>query len=179
MFLARNISQKYSNACELYLFRSFKGITEENLGTYSEMSAMSLSIPQPPGSIAVTAPGDFAHYLSSGELAGYRVSTSRRNAVQTSFFPANLNGRSKIWKSQDLKIYDNSEYFFATFPIALALFWGTGGREIASSEPLSRVFGILSRFLDKTGVNNYLSGPQVDGFSRYHGDMVCPFGAFG
>ena len=58
------------------------GPTEENLGTYSETSAISSPITQLPGGfIAVTDPGNFPPELSAGDLSGYRIPTPRENAA--------------------------------------------------------------------------------------------------
>ena len=148
MFRTINISRKYSNAWEPYLFRSSNGITEENLGTHSEMSALSSAIPQHPGCpIAASTQGNATPELSANEISCYRIATYRRNGVRKILLPANLNARSKIWMSRDLVIYSKSEYVYATLPglpIALSMFWGKGGREIPTSEESSMIFTILS-----------------------------------
>ena len=52
-------------------------------------------------------------------------------------------------------VYSNSEYVYATFPIALSLFRGKGGEEICLSKPLSAIFTILPHCLNTTATNNY------------------------
>ena len=65
--------------------------------------------------------------------------------------------------SKDLERYSNSEYVYAIFPIAIALFWGKGGRGIANSKPLSMIFAILTHCLNTTAVVIILSGRRADG----------------
>ena len=62
--------------------------------------------------------------------------------------------------SRDLKIYANSKYVCAISPIALAMSWDKGGREIARPIPFDMVFTILTHFLNKTAVNNYFVRTQ-------------------
>ena len=52
-------------------------------------------------------------------------------------------------------MYSNSAYGYAISPIALVLFRGKGFREIATSQPLSMVFTILSHCRNTTAVRNY------------------------
>ena len=70
-----------------------------------------------------------------------------------------------IWMSRDLKVFHNSEYFYAIFQIAIALFWCKGGLEIANSEPSSMIFEILAHCLNTTDINNY--------FARTPGRWFC------
>ena len=158
------------------------GVTEENLGTYSETSVISLSIPAQCVSIAEPSPSSKVHILSAGEMAGYSPSTTREDAVQKSLAPRNLNDRAKIWMSQDLKIFPNSEYVHAISPIALALFWGKGGREIPTSEPLSMILTILTHCLNTSDVSYYFARTQGRWFcldAMLRGDApLAPLGDF-
>ena len=94
---------------------------------------------------------------SSGGLPGYRKSMSKPDAVVKCLDPIPGNIRNRIWMCPSLSIYSNYEYVYAIFPIAVALFWGKGGRVIADSRPLSMIFAILSHVLSATALNNYYS----------------------
>ena len=89
-----NISQKYFNTREQSFFRTCKGLTEENLGTYSEMSAISLSIPPQGGSIAEPSPAHNVPILPANDLAGYSASIAQEDAVQKSLLPINKSERT-------------------------------------------------------------------------------------
>ena len=65
------------------------------------------------------------------------------------------NARNQMRMCPELSIFSNSEYVYAIFPIAVALRWGKGGREITESEPLSVIFTTLTHCLNKTAVSNY------------------------
>ena len=66
--------------------------------------------------------------MEAGEIALYRISMSKDDAARQTLNPPNTNVRNKVWTSRDLQSFYNSEYIYATYPIDLALFWGTGGR---------------------------------------------------
>ena len=102
---------------------------------------------------------------SAADLSGYRIAMSRDEAARTCLLPYNWDGRAKIRMSRDLRIYSNLEYVYAIFPIALALFWCKGGREIANSEPLYMIFTILTHCLNRTDGGNY--------FVRTDGRRFC------
>ena len=64
-----------------------------------------------------------------------------------------------------LRVYSNSEYVYAIFPIAVALFWDQWGRDISNSEALATIFTILAHCLNASAINNY--------FTRTHGQLSC------
>ena len=127
------------------------------------MSAISLSIP--PQDSTTGEPENVAVELSANTHAGYRISTPQENAVQKSLLPANLNVRTQVWTPQGLSISANSEYAYAIPPIALALFWGKGGREIAESKPLSMISKILTLCINTTSIYNYSARGNGQWFS--------------
>ena len=129
------------------------------------MSAISLSIPPQGGSIAEPSPAHNVRKLSAKYLSGYRVSTTQEDEVLKSLLPINLIGRAKIWMSRDLKIYSNSKYVYASFPIFLAMFWPKGDRGIPRSKSLSMIFTILTHCINTTDINNY--------FVRTQGRRCC------
>ena len=77
---------------------------------------------------------------TGNEVSGYESVLKHHQAVKKSLGPIDPNVRNKTWMSHDLSVYANNEYVYATFPIALALFWGKGGGEICQSKPLSVIF---------------------------------------
>ena len=80
--------------------------------------------------------------------------------------PISGNVRNQVWMSPELLCYANSEYAYAIFPIALALFWEMGGKEICLSRPLSVIFEILSHFLSATDTNNYSVRTKENGLAE-------------
>ena len=122
------------------------------------MSAISLSIPHPGTATEIVTPE-----LSAGDLAGYRFSMSKENAARKSLLPVNLNSLAKVWMPHDIRIPSDSEYVYAIFTIALALFLDKGVREIATSKPLSMEFTILSHCLNKPDFDNYFLEPTDNG----------------
>ena len=109
----------------------------------------------------VTTPAE----RSVGEVSGRKEVLKHHEAVMKCLGPISENVRNKARMSPHLQIYSNSEYVYATFPIALSLFWGKGGGEICLSRPLSVIFIILSRCLYTTASNNY--------YVRTHGQWSC------
>ena len=83
------------------------------------MSAISLTIPL---TVSITGAGPeiATPELTVGDLAVYRISISKENAARGILLPVNLNARAKVWRFQDIRIYNNSEYVYAIPPIALA-----------------------------------------------------------
>ena len=67
---------------------------------------------------------------TANEVSGYQSALKPHQAVRKSLDPADPKVRSKTWIPPGLSVYANNEYVFATFPIALALFWDKGGGEI-------------------------------------------------
>ena len=55
----------------------------------------------------------------------------------------------------DLNVYANNEYVYAIYPIAIALFWERGGKEICESKALTVIFTIMTHCLNVTAPNNY------------------------
>ena len=68
--------------------------------------------------------------------------------------------------SPEFLAYANSEFVYAISPIALALFWEMGGKEICLSRPLSVIFEILSHFLSATDTNNYSVRTKENGLAE-------------
>ena len=99
--------------------------------------------------------------LTANEMSGYRTATIKEDALQKCRLPISDNVQSRVWMSHDLSVYSNSEYVYAIFPIAGALFWDKGVREIAKAQPLSTIFTILTHRLNTTAINKY--------FVRTHG----------
>ena len=85
------------------------------------MSVASLSAPPPWRVCARTFPGKPERNSPANEVSEYRASMSQEDAVRKSLFPISLNVRTQIWMSRDLKIFSNSEYAYAIFPVAIAL----------------------------------------------------------
>ena len=118
----------------------------------------ALSIPIPQGAVSVSeqaspmAPGKVQ---TANGLSGYKNSTALEDSIQKFLAPISVNARTRIWTAQDLSLYSNSEYLYAIFPIAIAVFWDRGGRAIVESEPLPLIFAILTHCLNKTATNNY------------------------
>ena len=96
------------------------------------------------GNVAVSAserPAETTHAeRPGGEISAYREVLKHHESVKKRIGPISGNVRNKIRMSPDLLIYSNSEYVYATRPIALALFWGKGGGEICLSRQLSVIF---------------------------------------
>ena len=101
----------------------------ENVGLPS--SEQPVGIPPAPESIR-------ANCLDTENLC------QKSDDVEKCLGPISENARNQIWMCPDLSIYSNSEYVYAIFPLAVALFWGKGGREIPESVPLSTICAILS-----------------------------------
>ena len=102
---------------------------------------------------------------SAGERDGCRKSTNKEDAVKKRPDRISENVRNQIWMCPGLSTFPNSEYVYAIFSTAVALFWGKGGRCIAESKPLSVIFTILTHCLDTSAVNNY--------FVRMTGKWSC------
>ena len=92
---------------------------------------------------------------TANEIAGYLGVLKPHEAVRKSLDPIDPKVRNKTWMSSELCVYANNEYVFATFPIALALFWDMGGKEICETRSLTVIFTILSHCLSTTATNNY------------------------
>ena len=88
-------------------------------------------------------------------ISGYLGVLKPHEAVRKSLDPIDPKVRNKAWMSSELCVYANNEYVFATFPIALALFWDKGGKEICESRSLTVIFTILTHCLSTTATNNY------------------------
>ena len=88
-------------------------------------------------------------------LSGYRQTMSIEEAVRKSTNCNNLNSRNKIRRPRDLNIFANSEFRFTCLPIATALPWGNGGREMPRPKALTMIFTIFTHFLNSTNANNY------------------------
>ena len=105
---------------------------------------MSLRSESRRGNVAVSASerpaGTTPAEKPGGEIAGYKEVLNQHESVKKCLDPISENIRNKVRMSPDLQIYSNSEYVYATSPIALFLFWGKGGKEICLSRPLSVIF---------------------------------------
>ena len=105
---------------------------------------MSLKSESHHGNVIVSASGRPAEIKivreTGNEVSGYESVLKHHQAVKKSLGPIGPNVRNKTWMSQDLSVYANNEYVYATFPIALSLFWGKGGKGIWRSKPLSVIF---------------------------------------
>ena len=116
------------------------------------MSAISISIP--PQESITGGPPKAVKNSAANPLSGYRISTNKEDSVRRIILPENLNARTKVWMSQELSIYPNSEYAYDISPIAPSLFWDKGCRGISESLPLSMIFAILTHCLNTTAINN-------------------------
>ena len=119
---------------ETFPISFFRVLTEflpEKRKTYSKMSLRSESHL---GDVVVSVskrPEEVKPVVkTANEVSGYQSVLKPFQAVRESLDPIDPNVRNKTWMSQDLSAYANNEYVFATFPIALALFWDKGGGEI-------------------------------------------------
>ena len=105
---------------------------------------MSLKSAYHRGNVIVSVSGPPAEIKivrkSGNEVSGYESVLKQHQAVEKSLGPIGANVRNKTWMSQDLSVYANNEYFYATFAIALSLSWDKGGGEICQSKPLSVIF---------------------------------------
>ena len=119
------------------------------------MSLLGAPIPLNGWSASELSPCNPELFLAANEVDGYRFSTSLEGAVRKCLLPISLDDRAEIWMSRDLKVFPNSEYANAIFPIAISSFWGKGGRGIPNSKPLSTIFAILTHRLNKTDIDNY------------------------
>ena len=85
------------------------------------------------GNVAVSASGrpmgTTPAEKPGGEISGYIEVLKQHEEVEKCIDPISENVRNKVSMSPDLQIYSNSEYVYATFPIALSIFWGKGGGE--------------------------------------------------
>ena len=83
----------------------------------------------------------------------------------------------------ELSAFSNSGYLYAIYPIAVALFWGKGGKEICFPRPLSLIFTIPPHCLNTTDVNNYsirTTGKWSYGDTVVKGSApLAPLGDFG
>ena len=134
---------KSSRAQAKPIFQKFLRVLMGGSRNIFRMYAISFSIPIHPGPIAVTDPEIAFTELFANELAGYRFSMSRESASRKILLHSNLNARDEVCMSQDLRIYSNSEYVYASSPNALVMRCDKGRREIAMSKPLSTIFTIL------------------------------------
>ena len=71
--------------------------------------------------------------ITAYEMSGYRPSMTKDDALRKCLLPISDNVESRVWMSQDLSIYSNSEYVYAIFPIAVAFFLGSMGAVILQS----------------------------------------------
>ena len=99
-------------------------------------------------------------------ISGYRTSMAKEDALRKCLLPVSDNVTSRVWMSRDLSVYSNSEYFYAIFPIAVALFWDRWGREIPKWKPSSMIFTTLTHCLNKTDIDNYFVRTQGHWFRR-------------
>ena len=114
---------------------------------------------------------------AANELYGCENSMSLEGAIRKRIAPIAENARTRIWMSQDLRVYSNSEYAYAIFPISIDLLWGKGCREVSESDSLDMIFAILTHCLNTTATNNYSVRTKgqwfcqdtiLIGFSHYH-----------
>ena len=120
------------------------------------MYVLSTPIPRRKGSVSEQAsPMAPENAQSANDLPGCKKSTALEDSIREFLAPIPDNARARIWMSLDLSLYSNSEYVYAIFPIAISLFLGKGGREIAESEPSAMIFAILTHWLNTTATNNY------------------------
>ena len=111
------------------------------------MSAASVNIPGNVGiSVSESQVEIPAPEKSSNELDGYKVSMPKSDAVEKCIGPISENARNQIWMCPELSVFSNSEYAYAIFPIAIALFWEKAEAKFVSQDlclwPLqfSRIF---------------------------------------
>ena len=90
---------------------------------------------------------------TANEVSGYQSVLKPFQAVRKSLDPIDPNVRNKTRMSHDLSVYANNEYVFATFPIALALFWDKGG------ERNLRITASNGNFYDSDPLSEY-NGPE-------------------
>ena len=92
---------------------------------------MSLRSESHRGDVVVSAlerPGEVKPVKkTANEVAGYEPVLKPYQSVRKSLGPIDPKVRNKTWMSPGLSVYANNDYVFATFPIALALFWDKGG----------------------------------------------------
>ena len=120
------------------------------------MSVLSNPIPHVEGPVSEQpSPMVSEKAQSANDVSGYRTSMAIEDAIQKCLAPISENARTRIWMSQELSVYSNSEFAYAIFPIAIALFCDKGGREIAESEPLSMICAILTHCLNTMDINIY------------------------
>ena len=124
-----------------------------------------ISISAPPNASIIDEEGKAPPEMSANTLACYKITMSREDGVRKCLSPSNSDTRAKNRTSRDLRIFANSEYVDATFPIALSLFWGKRCWGVAYSKPLSTVFTILTHCLYTKAANNY--------FAKTDGQWFC------
>ena len=92
------------------------------------MSVLSVHIPHVEGSASEQSPPEVPDRAqSANELPGRRSSMIREDAVRTWTLPISDNFTSRVWVSQDLSVYYNSEYVYAISPIAVDFSPGSVG----------------------------------------------------
>ena len=88
------------------------------------MSVVSVNTP---GNIGISVSGSPVgippHEKSPNELDGGKVSMTKADAVEKCLGPISENTRNQFCTCPDLSAFPNSEYVYAIYPIAIALFW--------------------------------------------------------
>ena len=134
------------------------------------------------GNVIVSAP-ELPEDITTPEKSGNDVSgcksvPKQHEAVKKSLDPFDPNVRNETWMSPDLLIYANSEYVYATSPIAIPLFWERAGGGICQSEPLSVIFfTTLAHCVNETATNNYSVRTDGNGLVETRFKRVCASGA--
>ena len=119
------------------------------------MSVVSVQIADMEVSVSEQATPIVPVAKSANEMSGYRTCMRQLGAIQKRPPAISENVRNRIRMSPELSIYSNSAYVYAISPIAIALFWGKGGRGIAESEPLYMISTTPTHCPNTTGISNY------------------------
>ena len=114
----------------------------------SHVGNVTVSVSERPGEVPLVA-------KAANEIAGYLSALKPHQAVKKCLGPIDGNARNKVWTPPDLNVYANNEYVYAIYPIAIALFWERGGKEICESKALTVIFTIMTHCLNVTAPNNY------------------------
>ena len=142
-----------------------------SLGSESHRGNVVVSAPERP--LEITTP-----QRSGDDVAGYKAVLGKHEAFKESLPPVDPNARNKTRASPDLLIYANSEYVYATSPIAIPLFWERAGGGICQSEPLSVIFfTTLAHCVNETATNNYSVRTDGNGLVETRFKRVCASGA--
>ena len=137
-----------------------KGITGGNLRTSKKamirMSIISIPIPDMEASVfEQAAPIVTVPVLTANEVSGYRTCTSKEDAIRKRIAAISENAQNRILMSQELSIYANSEYVYAIFSIAIALFLDKGSRVNCRVGAIVYDFHDSNALFEQNGSSNY------------------------